>query len=171
MFLRSLVVLAAAAIVSAGCNKNSTATPPSPTSTAPPTTAAPGGVAVDLVITGADPAVLKGSKGRCNLFLIDNKFPNSGYEFMAADYPSLGTGGYFSFEGTYKDANFSRPADIYKNQVNGNFLLDAGGPGQGITMSADRKHVTVDADVSRAPVNGNPPYPATGHIKGTIDCA
>jgi hypothetical protein len=158
----------------AGCGaKSSTASSDGSATTtsakATATTAAGAGFKVDLILSGEDPAVIRGTKGRCNIYTGPDAPASSGYEFLAADYPSLGPGGYLSFEGTHVNGvGAQQPAGLYKTNVNGHELVNAGPAGAGVTMSADRKHLIVDLDVARA--SGTPTPPITGHIKGSIDC-
>lgn len=163
--------LAAAMLVTAalgaGCgSKSSTKTSVgsgagATSTTAKPASAAAGSVkSVDLVMTGQDPATVKGTKGTCSI-----RPTQTGYDFESDAYPSLGTPGAISII----RMGSSGTAEL-KILINGNYLFDMS-RGQGITISSDNKHVDVDVDLTRGSVAGSgAPSTMSGHLKGTIDC-
>jgi hypothetical protein len=129
-----------------------------------------GTVTVDLVITGDRPFTIKGTKGRCRI-PSDNTL-GSGYDFIGADYPSLGAGGAFSVEGPQlatAGGQTAFPANI-KVIIKGGGLANIGG--SGITLSADRKKVTLNVGLggSTGGTLSNPGTPLHGHVTGTITC-
>jgi hypothetical protein len=160
------------AIVMAGCSSSgsSKAADTSPTTTSAAggntTTAAgagpaTGSVSVDLVITGQKPATIKGTKGRCSL--PSNPSSSSGYDFSGSDYPSLGPGGDFNVAGPQKGPP-AFPSSI-KALINGEGYLDT--DGHGITISADSKKVTINADIGGRLTSGTTVHEL---VKGTITC-
>jgi hypothetical protein len=164
------------AIVMAGCSSSGSSGKAKSTGSQTTTTAAgtpagstggsgSGTVSVDLVITGDKPVTIKGSKGRCLLPSEPSLAP--GYDFASSDYPALGTGGAFSVTGPQKataGGQIALPSSI-KALIKGSGFLDT--DGHGITISADRKNVTLDADIGGRLSSG-----ATVHerVKGTITC-
>jgi hypothetical protein len=129
--------------------------------TVKPSSAAAGSVkSVDLVMTGQDPATVKGTKGRCSIGATQ-----AGYDFGSDDYPSLGTQAGISI---LRMSSSGTPQ--LKILINGNYLFDMSN-GQGIKISADNKHVDVDLDLTHGSVAGSgQPSTTSGHLKGTIDC-
>jgi hypothetical protein len=131
---------------------------------------AAGGVRVDLVITGDRPVTIKGTKGRCDM--PSNATLSSGYEFTAADYPVLGAGGVFNVAGPQR----AIPGQIGLAASIKVLIADVGfldTDGSGITVSADRKTVALDADLSGSTA-GTPSVPGTplhDHVTGTIACS
>jgi hypothetical protein len=124
-----------------------------------------GTVAVDLVITGDKPATIKGSKGRCSL--PSNQTIGAGYDFSGSDYPSLGAGGDFSVAGPQQATaagQIALPSNI-KALIKGSGYLDT--DGHGITISADRKKVTINADIGGMTSSGTTIHEL---VKGTITC-
>jgi hypothetical protein len=176
-WIRIFAVLAVPALLAgSACNSKSSKSSSSsssstPTTTAPKKTAAKGGVTVDLVITGQDPAVIKGTKGSCG---VSQNETWGDYNFVAADYPGLGPNGVFSLE----SPNGVTRIAMMKNIVNGHVLTEEP-EGSGMTFS-DRFHkVTIDADLTRGESPPSDPnneqsgltkHIVTGHVAGTIVC-
>jgi hypothetical protein len=124
-----------------------------------------GTVSVDLVITGDKPATIKGSKGRCSL--PSNSSSSSGYDFSGSDYPSLGPGGDFSVTGPQQATAGGQLAfkSSIKALISGSGFLATNG--RGITVSADRKKVTINADIGGTSSSGTTVHEL---VKGTISC-
>jgi hypothetical protein len=160
-------VLGLGACSSSGSAKASTTNAGGSTTVAPagstvkPTSGAPT-VSVDLVITGVKPATIKGTKGRCSL--PSDKSLSSGYEFEGADYPSLGPDGVFNVAGP-QNTQLKLPPSI-KAIINGSGFLS--GRDAGITVSPDRKSVTLDADIGGMTSSGQQ---INEHVRGHITCS
>ncbi len=136
-----------------------------PATSAAPATSGSGKVSVDLVITGDRPATIKGTKGRC---IISSSDPlSSGYDFEAADYPSLGANGSFSAEGGQQRTDGSRSFAVVKASFNGGDFLTFDSSGSGITISANGKNATLDMDLDGGDATGTR---LAGHVSGTITC-
>jgi hypothetical protein len=165
-----------AGVVAAGCSSGGSSSPSSGSTTTTSAPAEASAVSVDLTITGDRPATIKGSKGRCDI-PSSAEMP-SNYEFSGADYPSLGPEGNFSVAGVQKATGGGQaaggqnefPASI-KAVINGGGFLDT--DGAGITFSADRKKVTLDADLSGSTggTTSSPGTPLNDHVSGTITCS
>ena len=164
------------AIVMAGCSssgssakaangKSTTTAAGSHTTTTAGAGSANSTVSVDLVITGDKPATIKGSKGRCSL--PSNSSLSSGYDFSGSDYPSLGAGGNFNVTGPQQATAGGQLAfkSSIKALINGAGFLDT--DGHGITISADRKKVTINADIGGMTSSGTTIHEL---VKGTITC-
>jgi hypothetical protein len=159
-------------IVVAGCSSSGSSkaadTSPTTTTAAGNTTAGntagsgSGTVSVDIVITGERPATIKGTKGQCSL--PSNETSPAGYNFSGSDYPSLGAGGNFGVTGPQKGPP-AFPSSI-KVLINGGGYLDT--DGHGITISADRKKVTINADIGGLTSSGTTVHEL---VKGTITCS
>ena len=136
-------------------------------SAAPATTAAAPGLTADLVITGTRNATITGTKGDCNI----STSPDFGtsVSFTGADYPGLGSTGFLSVEGPhtnrFTDGTTVAAPGLVKFEIGGTGGLSGDTPN--ITVSADKKTITLDTDVETT----------TGtetiheHIKGTITCS
>jgi hypothetical protein len=109
------------------------------------------GITVDLTFTGADAAVLQGTKGTCSS---GDRFA---FYLSGSDYPALGPSGAFQIDGTP-----NRPE--WKLLIGNDGFLS--GFNSGLTVSQDTKTVTLNADVTgeRAGVKHHE------HIQGTIVC-
>jgi hypothetical protein len=118
-------------------------------------------VNVDLVFTGDKPATIKGTKGRCSI-PTDERL-SSGYEFSYEDYPQLGLHGDVSVTGPQNTQLKLGPS--LKAIINGSGYLDTG---TGITVSADRKSVTLDADIGGMTSSGQQ---INEHVRGHITCS
>jgi hypothetical protein len=120
-------------------------------------------VAVDLVITGDRPATIHGTKGRCVISTSDPL--SSSYDFTTADYPSLGaTGGFGAEGGQLLSGNRGYPS-IKASIGGGDFSFQ--GP-TGITLSANGKTATFDADLDGGDATG---AHLSGHVTGTVTCS
>jgi hypothetical protein len=118
-------------------------------------------VNVDLVFTGDKPATIKGTKGRCDI-PTDERL-SSAYEFSYEDYPQLGSHGDVSVTGPQNTQLKLGPG--VKAIINGSGFLDHG---TGITVSADRKSVTLDADIGGQTSSGRR---INEHVAGHITCS
>jgi hypothetical protein len=154
-----------------GCSSGSssksspTSKPGSSATTAGGSSAAPTGVKVDLVITGDKPATIKGTKGRCRI----SNPAMVGYDFSGADYPALGATGDLSINGPQQNTNgFQEPSNLKLVMPDSGFLDT---DGSGITISADGKHVTLDAAIGGGTGDPSATNTLTDHITGTITCS
>ncbi len=131
------------------------------------TTVAVPGLNVDLVLTGTKNVTIKGTKGTCHI----STSPDLGTDInlSGADYPSLGSAGVLSIEGphTNRFVGGTSTADpgLVKFDISGTGGLSGETPG--ITVSADKKTITLDTTIDGS--SGT----ATVHenIKGTIVCS
>ena len=162
------IVIVMASCSSSGSSKAADTSPTTTTVAGGNTTSgagsANGTVSVDLVITGDKPATIKGTKGRCSL--PSDPSLGAGYEFSGSDYPSLGAGGDFSVAGPQqKTATQIGVAASIKAIIKGSGYLSTGG--HGITISADRKKVTLNVDIGGITSSGTTIHEL---VKGTITC-
>jgi hypothetical protein len=134
--------------------------------TAAPGSSGSGKVSVDLAITGDLPATIKGTKGRCNIS--SNDPMSSGYDFEAADYPSLGANGAFSVEGGQLRGDGGRTYPNIKANIGGGGFLVFDSSGSGLTISANGKTVTFNMDLDGSDAAGTP---VLDHVSGTITCS
>jgi hypothetical protein len=176
MALAGLVVLTLGAGLSA-CSSSGDGKAKKPTVTTPPPTAAPSltGMNVDLVITGASPATVQGSKGAC-------AFSSTGlannYVVSGADYPQLGALGSIRFWGPTVIPNSSPVPPTIKLYINtiGFISSSAASSRGGLTVSADGRRIDVDTDLYGAPGGSfagslvDPTWTLLNHIKGSITC-
>lgn len=164
--------LIGALVAFAGCSSGSSATTPKTRPTTPtPTAATVKGVQVNLLLSGDRTAVVTGTKGTCKI----PPFGAPTYNFDGSDYPSLGPGGSLSVIGPIVVANGGTvPATV--KIIMGDVGLLTPQIGAGITVSSNKRVVTLDADVSGGPgvtsdINLNSPDNSLhAHIAGTIRC-
>jgi hypothetical protein len=134
---------------------------------APATTVAVPGLKADLVITGTRNATVKGTKGDCNISTSPDF--GTGVSFTGADYPGLGSTGFLSIEGPhtnhFTDGSTVAAPGLVKFEIGGTGGLSGDTPN--ITVSADKKTITLDTDVEGT--TGT----VTIHenIKGTVTCS
>ena len=164
--------LIGALVVIAGCSSGGSSTtpktrPPTPT----PTAATVKGVQVNLLLSGDRTAVVTGTKGTCKI----PPFGAPTYDFAGSDYPSLGPGGSLSVIGPLVVANSGSVPPAVKI-IMGDVGLLTPQIGAGITVSPNKRNVTLDADVSGGPgvTSDNsildPNASLHAHISGTIRC-
>ncbi len=136
-------------------------------SAAPTTTVAVPGLTADLVITGTKNATIKGTKGDCNISTSPDVGTN--VSFTGGDYPSLGSTGFMSIDAPhtnrYTNGSTSAAPGLVKFEIGGTGGLSGDTPN--ITVSADKKTITLDTDVEGT--TGT----VTIHenIKGTVTCS
>jgi hypothetical protein len=159
-------------VVIAGCSSGgSSTTPKTRPRTTTPTAAKVKGVQVNLMLTGSRTAVVTGSKGTCKI----PPFGAPTYDFEGSDYPSLGPDGSLSVIGPIVVANGGTVPPTVKI-IMGDVGLLTPQNGAGITVSQNKRNVTLDADVSGGPgvTEDNSLLPPDAslhaHISGTIRC-
>ncbi len=161
-------------IVMAGCSSGSSSksadsgSGPTVGTAAKAASPASGAISVDLVVTGDRTATVKGTKGTCEI--PTGSTLGSRYDLSAADYPALGADGFLSVTGPEPIGGRAAPANL-KALIGGAGFLDT--DGSGLTVAANRKRVTVDADLGggTAMTPDNPGTPVRVHISGTITCS
>jgi hypothetical protein len=139
-------------------------------------------ILVDLVMTGQDPAIIKGTAGECLFHVGADGTLDVSYTFLGSDYPSLGSNGLFSVNPTgpivagqyvqyWISGRFGTGEPFFSSQSS---LAQSRGTGEGITVSADHKLVTI----TNAPLSNNTvsmPYSGfteiTDRVSGTISCS
>ena len=165
--------LIGALVVIAGCSSGSSSstTPKTRPPTPSPTAAKVKGVLVNLMLTGDRTAVVTGTNGTCKI----PPFGAPTYDFDGSDYPTLGPGGSLSIIGPIVVANGATvPATV--KIIMGDVGLLSPQNGAGITVSQNKRNVTLDADVSGGPgvTEDNsllpPDQSLHAHISGTIRC-
>jgi hypothetical protein len=164
--------LIGALVVVAGCSSGgSSTTAKTRPRTTTPTAAKVKSVQVNLALTGSRAAVVAGTAGTC-------KIPPYGaptYDFEGSDYPSLGPDGSLSVIGPLVVANGGSVPPTVKI-IMGDVGLLSPQNGAGITVSQNKRSVTLDADVSGGPgvTEDNSLLPPNtslhAHISGTIRC-
>jgi hypothetical protein len=156
-----LVSLAALATMAAACSSGpGTGGPAATTGTTPGSTntsTANVGTkpAVDLTFTGTLAVTAKGSAGTCQLGRhADGSLASFGFNATDADYPGLG-----------ENLNFTEDSGSHRMNMKWAVGAGLGWVGEmdtGVTISADHRSVTFDADLPKS----NKPE----HVKGTIAC-
>lgn len=157
--LVSTAVLAAACGSSGGAKATttSTAVTASASSVSPPS---PGGVRVDLTISGGSSARIKGTKGSCRL----SKTIGNSYDFEGADYPDLGSGA-LSLSIGARLGDRVLPPNIKLVVKDAGYLT--GSDVSGIHVNPEGTVVNLDQTVSGS-TSGGPLQ--TVRITGTINC-
>jgi len=167
--VRAMTTVAAiAAITAVGCGSSggSKATPPASSATvsssASPASSSSGTgtVRVDLEITGASNATIRGTKGTCSVSKSGN-----GYSFTGADYPGLGPKGVFSLTTGTKLGDRVEPPLI--KLVVGDSGYISGADVNGIQSNPGATVVNLNQGIS-ASTNGGPMQNVL--IRGTIHC-
>ena len=164
--------LIGAVVVVAGCSSGgSSTTAKTRPRTTTPTEAQVKSVQVNLALTGDRAAVVAGTAGTCQI----PPYGAPTYDFEGSDYPSLGPDGSLSVIGPVVVANGGTvPATV--KIIMGDVGLLTPQTGAGITVSQNKRSVTLDADVSGGPgvtedINLAPPDASLhAHISGTIRC-
>ncbi len=162
----SLVLVAACS--SGGGGTTAKTRPPTPVSTA----ARVKGVQVNLMMTGDRTAVIVGTAGTCTI----PAFGAPTYMFQGTDYPTLTPGGSLNVSGPIVAENGGRVAPSLKVLM-GDVGLLTPQDGTGITVSANKRLVTLDADLSGGVgVSADnsildPANSLHAHISGTIRCS
>lgn len=168
--LAACVVGAVVALVGCTSDGGSTTTetrPPTPTATA----AKVDGVQVNLMLSGARIGAIVGTQGSCKI----PAFGPPTYDVMGSDYPGLGPEGSVHVSGPIVVANGGTLPATAKILI-GDIGLLAPPEGTGITVSRNKRLVTLDADVTGGPgvtedINLAPPDSTVhAHITGTIRC-
>ena len=123
---------------------------------------------VNLTFSGTSEFTAIGSAGRCSLIKdASGSIKGFGFEATEADYPGLGLSySMAQFTGNdYVDIKWvlNEQGDAYARP----------GPAQGgkdtVTLSADRRGVTLDVDLAGLHAAGRP-EPGPEHVSGTITC-
>ena len=161
-----------AVVALAGCTSDGGSTttktrPSTPTATA----AKVDGVQVNLMLSGDRTAAVVGTEGSCKI----PAFGAPTYDFMGTDYPDLGPDGSVHVSGAINFANGGTLAATAKILI-GEIGLLAPQDGTGITVSRNKRVVTLDVDVTGGPgvtedINLAPPDSTVhAHLAGTIRC-
>lgn len=159
-------------ILLAACSSDSgSATPSTLATTTSTTQPKPLGIDADLTVTGDRTAVIKGEKGDCMI----PRFAAPTYDLTGANYPDLGPGGSVSVVGPITVANGGTvPASVRIIIGDVGFLTPP--EGTGISLSNNKKVVTINADLTGGPgvtedINILPPDSSLMvHVTGTIRC-
>ncbi len=123
------------------------------------------------MLSGDRTATIVGTKGTCNI----PTFGAPTYVFTGADYPDLGPTGSIRISGPVVVANGGTVPATAKILM-GDIGLLAPQDGTGITVSTNKRLVTVNADVTGGPgvtedINLAPPdSTVVAHLTGTIRC-
>ena len=150
---------------SGGSGSGSGSTAGTATKAASPAT---GAMSVNLVVSGDRTATIRGTKGSCEI--PTDKRLGGAYDLSAADYPALGADGFLSVSGPQPIGGSLTP-NLLKASIDGAGFLDT--DGSGLTVSKDRKQVTIEADLDggTAMTPDTPGTPVHVHISGTITCS
>jgi hypothetical protein len=168
--VRTMTTVAAiAALTAVGCGSSggSKATPPASSATvsssASPASSSSGSgtVRVDLEITGASNATIKGTKGTCSI----SKTMGNGYSFTGADYPDLGPEGVFALTTGTKIGDRVEPPLI--KLVVGDSGYISGADVSGIQSNPEATVVNLNQGISGSTAGG-PMQNVL--IRGTIHC-
>jgi hypothetical protein len=158
-------------VLAAGCSSNGgTTTPKTRPSTPTSTTPRVRDVQANLMLTGDRTAVLAGTEGKCTI----PAFGAPTYELDGSDYPGLGPDGSLRVTGPIVVANGSVPPTA--KVLIGDVGLLTPQDGAGVTVSSNKRVVTLDADLSGGPgvtedINLQPPDSTVhAHLAGTIRC-
>lgn len=168
--VRTMATVAAlTALTAVGCGSSGGSKATSPASSAAAASSASpassssgaGAVRVDLEITGASNATIKGTKGTCSL----SRTSGNGYSFTGADYPDLGPKGVFSLTTGTKLGDQVEPPLV--KLVVGDSGYISGADVSGIRSNPEATVVNLNQGISGS-TDGGPMQNVL--IRGTINC-